>query len=666
MLPGIGSIVGDLLKKLCGGDRIIDLLLHVPQSYLDRRTELSENAVGKIVTFIGIVKCHGFFGVRNKSQYKVVLETNIGEVSLIFFNYSLKYLKSILNVGSAYIISGTLGKFCGCLQIMHPDYIIKDISKFQDISTIEPVYPLIKGLTSRKISKFVKLCISLLPDFPEWIDDELLLKNQWYSFRESLVKIHNPDTLEALSLCRTRLVYDELLSHQIAMKMLRQSQCRKGISIVNERIYYRHVLNKLPFKLTVGQEEVIEKITASQASEQQMVKLLIGDVGSGKTVVALFAILNVVESGGQAALMVPTEILAEQHYYWIRSILSDLQINIELLTSKVKGKQSIKKKLRLGECQVVIGTHALFQDSVDFYNLNLIIIDEQHRFGVLQRMKLIQKGNIADVLFMTATPIPRTLEQVVYGDMDCLKLQDKPHNRLPIQTSIISIEKLSEVVSKLQVAIEQGNKAYWICPYIEESELLNIAAAEKRFLFLQDMFIGKIGLIHSRLSKTEKDEVMNSFYDGVIKLLIATTVIEVGIDVHDATIIIIENAEQFGLSQLHQLRGRVGRSNKPSFCILLHSKVLSKVAYKKLCILRQFQDGFYIAEQDLLLRGSGDILGVRQSGLSSFRFVDIYRDHDLISLANKHADKICNAGTLSENFTQLLTIFGHGSSMINY
>ena len=281
-------------------------------------------------------------------------------------------------------------------------------------------------------------------------------------------------------------------------------------------------------------------------------------------------------------------------------------------------------------------------------------------------MKLIQKGNIADVLFMTATPIPRTLEQVVYGDIDCLRLKDKPYNRLSIQTSIMSIERLSEVISKLQIALEQNNKAYWICPYIEESELLNIAAAEKRFFSLKDIFTEKIGLIHSRLSKIEKDEIMRSFYNGSIKLLVATTVIEVGIDVPDATIIIIENAEQFGLSQLHQLRGRVGRSNKPSFCILLHGKVLSKIAYKKLCILRQFQDGFYIAEQDLLLRGSGDILGVRQSGLSSFKFVDIYRDYELISIANEYADKICSTGELSKHLKQLLTIFDNSSSMINY
>ncbi|CAH57751.1 ATP-dependent DNA helicase RecG [Ehrlichia ruminantium] len=666
MLPGISSVIGGLLKKLCGGDRIIDLLLHIPQSYIDRRTQLSEDSVGKIVTFVGIVKCHGFVGGRNKSQYKVILETNIGEISLIFFNYSLKYLKSILNVGSAYVISGTLIRFCGCLQIMHPDYIVRDIKKFQDISIIEPVYPLVKGLTSRKISKFVKLGINLLPDFPEWIDDELLVSNQWYSFKESLIKIHYPDTLETLSLYRTRLVYDELFSHQIAMKVIRQSSCKEGISIVSKQIYYNHVLNKLPFKLTAGQEMVISEITHSQKSKQRMVKLLIGDVGSGKTVVALFAILNVVENGGQAALMVPTEILAEQHYRWIQSILSDLKISVELLTSKVKGKKSIKKKLQLGECQVVIGTHALFQDSVNFYNLNLIVIDEQHRFGVLQRMKLIKKGNIADVLFMTATPIPRTLEQVVYGDMDCLRLKDKPHNRLSIQTSLVNIERLSEVVSKLHIALEEGNKAYWICPYIEESELLNIAAAEKRFFALKDIFNEKVGLIHSRLSKIEKDEIMNSFYNGDIKLLIATTVIEVGVDVPDATIIIIENAEQFGLSQLHQLRGRVGRSNKPSFCILLHSKVLSKIAYKKLCILRQFQDGFYIAEQDLLLRGSGDILGIRQSGLSNFKFADIYRDYELISVANKYADKIYCEGELSEHLRQLLTIFGHNSSMINY
>ncbi|KJV65756.1 MULTISPECIES: ATP-dependent DNA helicase RecG [Ehrlichia] len=668
MLPGVNNIVGNLLKKLCGGDKIINLLFHIPQSYIDRRTELSEDAVGKIVTFIGTVKYHGFIGGRRKSQYKIILNTCIGEISLIFFNYSLKYLRNVLKVGSACVVSGTLVRFFGCLQITHPDYIITDIKKFQDISIIEPVYPLIRGLTSKRISKLVKLSVKLLPDFPEWIDEKLLRKNRWDSWKESLVKIHHPDTLETVSLHRVRLAYDELLSHQISIKMVRKFDYQQGISIVSKQIYYNDILDKLPFKLTTGQEEVISEITKSQASENRMVKLLIGDVGSGKTVVALFAILNVIENGGQVAFMVPTEILAEQHYRWMQEILSDIPVNIELLTSKVKRKQNIRKKLQFGECEIVVGTHALFQDSVDFSNLNLIIIDEQQRFGVLQRMRLINKGNTADVLFMTATPIPRTLEQVVYGDIDCLRLKDKPHNRLPIHTSIVNIERLSEVISKLQLALQEGNKAYWICPYIEDSELVDIAAAEKRFSTLKEVFGKEVGLVHSRLSKVEKDEVMVSFYNGNIKLLVATTVIEVGVDVPDATIIIIENAEQFGLSQLHQLRGRVGRSDKSSFCILLHGNMLSKVAYKKLCILRKFQDGFYIAEQDLLLRGSGDVLGVKQSGLSNFKFADIYRDQSLISIANKQAEEILNMSKteLNDHLIQLLYMFGYESSVINY
>ncbi|MGN7618887.1 MAG: DEAD/DEAH box helicase [Ehrlichia sp.] len=399
MLPGINNVVGSLLKKLCGGDRIVDLLFHIPQSYLDRRTSLSEDSIGKIVTFIGTVKCHSFIGGRRKSQYKIILDTDIGEVSLVFFNYSLKYLRSVLKVGSACVVSGTLLRFLGYLQITHPDYIVTDVKKFKDISIIEPIYPLIKGLTSRRISKFVKLSIKLLPDFPEWIDDDFLKSNKWNSWKESLIKIHHPDTLDMVPLCKARLAYDELLSHQISMKIMRKFYRKKGISIASKQIYYNEILNKLPFKLTDGQEQVISEITKSQASEDQMIKLLVGDVGSGKTVVALFAMLNVIENGGQVALMVPTEILAEQHYHWIKNILSGLQIGVELLTSKVKGKQSIKRKLQFGECKVIVGTHALFQDSVNFDNLNLVIIDEQQRFGVLQRMRLINKGNMADVLF---------------------------------------------------------------------------------------------------------------------------------------------------------------------------------------------------------------------------------------------------------------------------
>ena len=667
MLPGVNKVVGNLLKKLCGGDKIIDLLFHIPQNYIDRRTRLSEEAIGKIVTFIGTVKSHGFIGGRRKAQYKIVLDTCIGEVSLVFFHYSVKYLKSVLKVGSECVISGTLIRFFECLQITHPDYIMTDVGKFHDISIIEPVYSLIKGLTSKRISKLVKLSIGLLPDFPEWIDERLLRDNQWDSWKESLIKIHHPETLETVSLHRMRLAYDELLSHQISMKMVRKFDCKQGVSIISKRIYHDDILNKLPFKLTAGQEEVISQITKSQALNSRMVKLLIGDVGSGKTVVALFAILNVIENEGQIAFMAPTEILAEQHYRWIQGILSGIPVSVELLTSKVRKKQDIKRKLQLGECKVVVGTHALFQDSVDFNNLNLIIIDEQQRFGVLQRMKLINKGNLADVLFMTATPIPRTLEQVVYGDIDCLRLKDKPHNRLPIHTSIINIEKLYEVITKLQFALRDGNKAYWICPYIEDSELVDIAAAEKRFFSLKEVFGQEVGLVHSRLSKVERDDVMMSFYHGTIKLLVATTVIEVGVDVHDATIIIIENAEQFGLSQLHQLRGRVGRSDKASFCVLLHGSMLSKVAYKKLCILRKSQDGFYIAEQDLLLRGSGDVLGVKQSGLSNFKFADIYRDQNLISIATEQAEKILDTNTrLNDDLAQLLCMFGYDVSAINY
>nr|WP_045171136.1 ATP-dependent DNA helicase RecG [Ehrlichia minasensis] len=667
MLPGVNKVVGNLLKKLCCGDKIIDLLFHIPQNYVDRRTRLSEEAVGKIVTFIGTVKSHGFIGGRRKTQYKIVLDTHIGEISLVFFNYSVKYLKSVLKVGSECVVSGTLIRFFEYLQITHPDYITTDVRKFQDISIIEPVYPLIKGLTSKRISKLVKLSVGLLPDFPEWIDEKLLKDNQWDSWKESLIKIHHPETLETVSLHKMRLAYDELLSHQISMKMVRKFDSKQGISIISKQIYHDDILSKLPFKLTVGQEEVIAQITKSQALKNRMVKLLIGDVGSGKTVVALFAILNVIENEGQVAFMAPTEILAEQHYRWIQEMLSDIPVNVELLTSKVKKKQDIKRKLQLGECKVVVGTHALFQDGVDFNNLNLIIIDEQQRFGVLQRMKLINKDDMADVLFMTATPIPRTLEQVVYGDIDCLRLKDKPHDRLPIHTSVINIEKLYEVVAKLQFALRNGNKAYWICPYIEDSELVDIAAAEKRFFSLKEIFGQEVGLVHSRLPKAERDDVMMSFYHGTIKLLVATTVIEVGVDVPDATIIIIENAEQFGLSQLHQLRGRVGRSDKASFCILLHGSMLSKVSYKKLCILRKSQDGFYIAEQDLLLRGSGDVLGVKQSGLSNFKFADIYKDQSLISIATEQAEAILNANAgLNDGLTQLLCMFGYNVSAINY
>ncbi|QXK92295.1 ATP-dependent DNA helicase RecG [Neoehrlichia mikurensis] len=666
-LPHVGDAVSSLLKKLCKGDKIIDLLFYIPQNYVDRRNKLSHNAIGKVVTFKAVVLQYGMLTQRSKrTPFKIIVDTDIGRISLVFFNYSLQYLKNLLSIGLECVISGKLENFLGEMQITHPDYITSNLTKFDEIYSIEPIYSLIRGLTSKGISKIVKSAIKLLPDFPEWLDNCLIQQNCWYSWKESIKKVHYPDDLEKIHLYRNRLAYDELLSYHISMYTIRKYHLKTGVSIVNNGNYRRRILEKLGFTLTTGQKNAIQEIIAAQALDSKMIKLLQGDVGSGKTVVALFAMLNALESEGQVAFMVPTEILATQHYNWIKQVTSELNISVALLTGATRQKKHVQNRLSQGEIQIIVGTHALFQDSIHFKNLRLVVIDEQQRFGVMQRMRLIEKGNTADVLFMTATPIPRTLEQIMYGDMECIKLLDKPKCRIPICTRIVSIAKLNEIILKLQLALQDGHKAYWICPCIEESETLDIAAAEKRFLFLKEIFADKVGLSHGNLSQRQREKSMYSFYNGEIQLLVATTVIEVGIDIPDATIIIIENAERFGLSQLHQLRGRVGRSNKPSFCILLHGTI-NDAAYKKLCVLRQLHDGFCIAEQDLLLRGGGDILGIKQSGLTDFKFVNALTDQCLITDVVAYVNTIMKQeNLLKKNIHNLLKIFGYDSITFYY
>ncbi len=422
--------------------------------------------------------------------------------------------------------------------------------------------------------------------------------------------------------------------------------------------YKEQVLNELPFQLTNDQIRAIGEISERQKSKYRMVSLLQGDVGSGKTVVALFAMLNVVENNMQAALMAPTTILAEQHYNWIEEALSCTDIKVALLTGKTarKERKTIMNELANGILNIVIGTHTLFQANVTFKNLGLAVIDEQQRFGVMQRNRLVGKGENTDILFVTATPIPRTLQQAMYGDVECSILKEKPKSRLPIKTVTMNIKKVPDIIKKLKDAINRGEKAYWICPYIEENEETNIAAAEMRLQELQKTFFDKVSIIHGKLTQEQKDQVMFSFKRNEFSLLVATTVIEVGIDVPDATIMIIENAEQFGLSQLHQLRGRVGRGNKPSFCVLLYDN-LSKSSSSKLKIMCESQDGFYIAEKDMMLRGSGDILGIKQSGYMEFKFADLYKDRELLNLAYN------NAKGVMADFELLLDIFEYRSRL---
>ncbi|WP_341808938.1 ATP-dependent DNA helicase RecG [Wolbachia endosymbiont (group E) of Neria commutata] len=659
-----------ILTKLCGNIRAKDLLFYKPLNYVDRRKSLSGAQIGELASFIAKIHEHQPPTLKGR-PYKIIVESEGQYVFIVFFSYSVKYLHKLFPVGASVIISGKLESFAEYLQITHPDYVSLNINQFKEIACIEPVYQLNCGITNKSIRKIINSNLKELPDLPEWIDDALIGQKKWFSWKESIIKLHKPESLAEAEICRKRLAYDELLAYQLALKFARKDKLKeRGREFVILNKSKEQILNELSFQLTNDQIRAIDEISEKQKSKYRMINLLQGDVGSGKTVVALFAMINVVENNLQAALMAPTTILAEQHYNWIEEILSATNIKVALLTGKTarKEKKTIMNELASGIIDIVIGTHALFQDKVIFKDLGLAVIDEQQRFGVMQRNRLVEKGENADILFVTATPIPRTLQQAIYGDVECSILREKPKSRLPIKTVIINIKKVAEVIEKLKGAINRGEKAYWICPYIEENEDLStevefqkksIAAVEMRFKELQKIFSDKVGIIHGKLTQDQKDQVMFSFKRNEFSLLVATTVIEVGIDIPDATIMIIENAEQFGLSQLHQLRGRVGRGSKPSFCVLLHD-ALSKNSHSKLKIMCESQDGFYIAEKDMMLRGSGDILGTRQSGCMEFKFADLYKDGELLNLAYNNAKDI-----IAENksFELLLEIFEYRSRL---
>ncbi|WP_353271048.1 ATP-dependent DNA helicase RecG [Wolbachia endosymbiont (group A) of Hedychridium roseum] len=647
-----------ILPKLCGGNKVVDLLFYRPLGYIDRSKSLLDTQVGEFTTFMAKVYEHQSPTFRGR-PYKIVVESESQYIFIVFFNHSVKYLYKLFPVGAYVIISGKLEKFAEHWQITHPDYVSLDINQFKEIARIEPVYQLCRGITNKSIGNIISSNLKELPDLPEWIDDTLIKQKKWLSWRESIIKLHRPSSLAEAEVCRKRLAYDELFAYQLALKLARENHVKKRereFIVLNK--YKEQVLNELSFQLTNDQIRAIDEISERQKSKYRMMSLLQGDVGSGKTVVALFAMLNVVENNMQVALMAPTTILAEQHYNWIEEVLSCTDIKVALLTGKTSRKERkiIMNELASGVLNIVIGTHALFQANVTFKNLGLAVIDEQQRFGVMQRNRLVGKGENADILFVTATPIPRTLQQAMYGDVECSILREKPKSRLPIKTVTMNISRVPDVIEKLKGAINRGEKAYWICPYIEENEETNIAAAEMRFQELQKTFFDRVGIIHGKLTQEQKDQVMFSFKRNEFSLLVATTVIEVGIDVPDATIMIIENAEQFGLSQLHQLRGRVGRGNKPSFCVLLYDN-LSKSSSSKLKIMCESQDGFYIAERDMMLRGSGDILGTKQSGCMEFKFADLYQDKELLNLAYN------NAKGAMANFELLLDIFEYRSRL---
>ncbi len=649
-LKGIGPRLSENLARLSGRDphagaRIIDLLFHLPHALIDRTRMPKINALPQegIVTIRVTVGRHTPPPPHNRRvPYRVEVFDDTGFLTLVFFHAHGDYIRKILPEGEERFISGRIEWFHERPQIAHPDHVVS-AHDFAALPKLEPVYPLTAGVSNKVLGKATAQAIERLPALPEWLDEALIAQRRWPAFASALCALHRPRERQALqpdSAARQRLAYDELLANQLALALVRRSmKIKAGRALQGDGNLRRKIMEALPFSLTASQRKAVEEITAGMARPERMLRLLQGDVGSGKTIVALLAMAAAVEAGAQAAIMAPSDILARQHFKTIAPLAEKAGLKAVLLTGRDKGKAraAILEDMACGAAQLVVGTHALFQEAVRFHDLGLVVVDEQHRFGVHQRLALQAKGRHVDLLVMTATPIPRTLALTFYGDMESSQLTEKPAGRKPVTTSAVPMERLGEVVGRLKRAVAAGQRAYWVCPLVEESEQSAFTSAEERYAALEQVMPGKVGLAHGRMKGEARDAVMADFRDGRISVLVATTVVEVGVDVPEATIMIIENAERFGLAQLHQLRGRVGRGDAPSACLLLYRGPLSQTARERLKILRETEDGFVIAEADLKLRGAGELLGARQSGMPRFKLADLALHGELLAMARDDA-----------------------------
>ena len=658
-LEGIGPRLESLFGRLLGmtgeesGPRVVDLLFHLPTGLIDRRARptIAEALPGQLATLdVAVTRHVAPPGRASRAPYRVTCEDATGAIELVFFHADKSYLERLLPQGERRFVSGRVDDFSGRLQMPHPDYVVS-ADEFDTLPLVEPVYPLTAGLSGKVLQKALTQALDRATALPEWQEPNWLARRSWTGFTDALGAVHRPESEADLAHdapARQRLAFDELLANQLALALVR-ARLRKspGRALVGTGALRSAVLEALPFALTGAQTEAIAEIDADLAAPHRMLRLLQGDVGSGKTAVALLAMATAIEANAQAALMAPTEVLARQHFRTFASIAEATGIRLAVLTGREKGRERTQtlEALASGEIDILIGTHALFQQTVDFKDLALAVIDEQHRFGVHQRLALQTKGaeTGADVLVMTATPIPRTLLLTHYGDMEVSRLHEKPAGRKPVATRVMPLERLADVVARLTTAIAKGAQAYWVCPLVEESDKLDAAAAEERHAHLKTIFGDKVALIHGRMAAAEKDRVMAGFAAGEIAILVATTVIEVGVDVPDATIMVVEHAERFGLAQLHQLRGRVGRGLGESSCILIYQPPLTETAAARLRILRETEDGFRIAEEDLKLRGGGEVLGTRQSGLPDFRLARLPEDQELLMAARDDA-KLVLAG----------------------
>jgi ATP-dependent DNA helicase RecG len=642
VLPGVGPRIAKAIDT-CAGPLVVDLLWHLPSGLIDRSfsPSIADAPPGVIVTLKVKIDSHHKPAVR-RLPYKVRCSDESGELTLVFFHAHEKYLLETLPIGEIRVVSGRTERYDDDIQLVHPDHIVPE-SEIAALQGIEPVYRLTAGLNLKPLSKAVNAALERAPEMPEWCDPAYLERQGWPAWNDALLAAHRPESEADLlpeSIARQRLAYDELLANQMALALLRASLQRvTGREFSGDGRLRDAVRARLPFTLTAGQETAIEEITADLAQPHRMLRLLQGDVGSGKTVVALFALLVAVEAGAQGALMAPTELLARQHFATLEKLLGDCGVTIALLTGRAKRSEraAAMEKLAKGDIDIAIGTHALFQSEVEFADLAVAVVDEQHRFGVHQRMTLAAKGKGVDVLVMTATPIPRTLMLTAFGDLQFSRLNEKPAGRAPIATRVLPLLRLGEVIDGIKRAVKSGARVFWVCPLVEESEAVDLAAAEERHAQLQNIFTARAGLVHGRMKSAEKEAAMSAFASGAVDILVATTVIEVGIDIPEATIMVIEHAERFGLAQLHQLRGRVGRSDKAGHCLLLYAPPLGETARARLEIMRETDDGFRIAEEDLKLRGAGELLGTRQSGLPELRLADLAHHGDLLATARDDA-----------------------------
>jgi ATP-dependent DNA helicase RecG len=621
-----------------------DLLFALPYAVVDRRRRDTIRGVALPSTVTVEVTIGAHRPSRNRGgAYRVHVDDARADFQLVFFHARGDFLKRQLPPGSKRVVSGKLELFDGVAQMVHPDHILR-VEDAQEIPEFEPVYHLTQGVSQKTMFKAVQGALTRVPDLPEWIDASHLSRENWPGWADAMRKAHAPmgmDDVSASAPARVRLAYDELMAHQLTLALARKRERKaRGITSIGTGDLQEKVLKSIPYRLTGAQSRAIEEIAADMAAPQRMNRLLQGDVGAGKTLVAFIALLVAVEAGGQGVMMAPTEILARQHLEALRPLADEAGVVLEILTGRDKGNERKAKlaALEAGTIQVLVGTHAVFQQDVAFSDLRLAIIDEQHRFGVRQRMELAEKGVGADVLVMTATPIPRSLALAQYGDMDVSVLDEKPPGRKPIRTAVVSIERMEEVIGHLKSAIADGRQCYWVCPLVEESEIVDLTAAEDRFKRLRAVLgEGIVGLVHGQMPPAEKDAAMATFQSGETKVLVATTVIEVGVNVPNATIMVIERAEIFGLAQLHQLRGRVGRGTEHSTCLLIYRPPLSEGGRRRLEVLRETEDGFLIAETDLAMRGAGDVIGTAQSGLPRFQIADLERQAGLMAVAQSDA-----------------------------